>query len=142
MPVVLLKSIHSKYGARQNITNFRYAIAQDALLRESTKWMADKYERTEGTTMSSELKFEVTYLDTETNLLASIKGKDFADQLDKLKLAVEHMVKKMGKVGDYELSEITAKAGVELGAWVFKADGSIEMKWTKPKKAQARLRKK
>ena len=85
--------------------------------------------------MSSESKFEVTYLDTETNLLASIKGKDFADQLDKLKLAVEHMLRKMEKVGDYELSEITAKAGVELGAWIFKADGSIEMKWTKPEKA-------
>jgi len=68
------------------------------------------------------------------NQIASLKGRDFSDQLDKLKSAIEYMLKKMEKVGDYELFEITAKAGVELGIWVFKADGSIEMKWTKPKK--------
>jgi hypothetical protein len=119
-----------------------HAVAQARGSRESTKWAVDEYKRTEGAIMGSEPKFEVTYLDTETNLLASIKGKDFADQLDKLKLAVEHLVREMEKVGDYELSEITAKAGVELGAWIFKADGSIEMKWTRPKKVRARLRKK
>jgi hypothetical protein len=83
--------------------------------------------------MDSEPKFEITYLDNQTRRLASVKGKDFADQLDKLKMAIEHMLQKMEKVGDYELSEITAKAGVELGVWIFKADGSIEMKWAKPK---------
>jgi hypothetical protein len=84
--------------------------------------------------MDSEQKFEITYLDNQTKRLASIKERDFADQLDKLKLAIERMLKKMEKIGDYELSEITAKAGVELGVWIFKADGSIEMKWAKPKK--------
>jgi hypothetical protein len=82
--------------------------------------------------MSSEPKFEITYFDTRTNRLASIKGRDFAEQLDKLKKAIEYMLGKMQKLGDYELSEFTAKAGVEADVWVLKANGSIEMKWTKP----------
>jgi hypothetical protein len=82
--------------------------------------------------MSSKPKFEVMYLDSKKNQILTIKGIDFSDQLDKLKQAIEHMLEKMETLGPYELSEITAKAGVELGVWIFKADGSIEMKWTKP----------
>jgi hypothetical protein len=74
------------------------------------------------------------YVDPLRNEMAFIKGPDFSDQLDKLKSAIEYMLKKMEKLGDYELSEFTATAGVEAGFWVLKANGSIEMKWAKPKK--------
>jgi len=84
--------------------------------------------------MSSEPKFEIKYLDIKAMKLASVKGIDFSDQIDKLKKAIQQLLEKMEKFGPYELSEITAKAGIELGALIFKADGSIEMKWEKPKK--------
>lgn len=84
--------------------------------------------------MSSESSLSIAYRDHLTNEMALLKGRDFSDQLDKLKSAIEYMLKKMEKLGDYELSEFTAKVGVEMGMWVFKADGSIEMKWTKTRK--------
>jgi len=84
--------------------------------------------------MSSEAEFEIMYFDPEKNQMARLKGRDFAEQLDKLKRAIEYMLGKMQKLGNYELSEFTAKAGVEAGIWVLKANGSIEMKWAKPKK--------
>jgi hypothetical protein len=87
-----------------------------------------------GVTMSSERTLGIMYIDHLKNEMFLLKGKDFTDQLDKLKSAIEYMLGKMAILGDYELSEFTAKAGVELGAWVLKADGSIEMKWTKAKK--------
>jgi hypothetical protein len=83
--------------------------------------------------MSEEPKFEVMYLDTEKNKIASLKGPDFSGQIDKLKSAIDHLLEKMEKFGPYQLSEITAKVGIELGALIFKADGSIELKWTIPK---------
>jgi hypothetical protein len=63
-----------------------------------------------------------------------LKGPDFSGQIDKLKSALESLLGKMEKFGSYELTDITAKVGIELGALIFKADGSIEMKWSKPKK--------
>jgi hypothetical protein len=84
--------------------------------------------------MSSEPTLSITYFDHLKNQMAFLRGRDFTDQLDKLKSAIEYMLKKMEKLGDYELSEFTAKVGVEMGVWVFKADGSIEMKWTKTQK--------
>jgi len=84
--------------------------------------------------MNSEPRLEIMYVDPLKNQMALLKGRDFTDQLDKLKSAIEYMLKKMEKLGDYELSEFTAKAGVEMGAWVLKANGSIEMKWKKAQK--------
>ena len=81
--------------------------------------------------MSSEPHIELFYLNHLRNKVLPLKGKDFTDQLDKLKRAIEYMLQKMQKLGDYELSEFTATAGVELGVWVFKTNGSIMMKWTK-----------
>jgi hypothetical protein len=81
--------------------------------------------------MSSESTLSITYHDHLTNRMAYLKGRDFTDQLDKLKSAIEYMLKKMEKLGDYELSEFTAKAGVKAGFWVLEANGSIEMKWKK-----------
>jgi hypothetical protein len=82
------------------------------------------------------MDFHIRYFDTTTgkNELALIKGREFGDQLDKLKKAIEYMLEKMQKLGDYELSEFTAKAEIQAGLPVLKATGSIEMKWTKPKK--------
>jgi hypothetical protein len=84
--------------------------------------------------MSKGMDFEVKYLDSETKEIASLKGVDFAGQIDKLKSAIENLLGKMEKFGAYELTDITAKVGIELGVLIFKADGSIEMKWSKPKK--------
>jgi len=85
--------------------------------------------------MSSEKQIEFTYFDTSSgrNQLASIRQKDFDDQLEKLKKAVERVLARMQKLGKLELSEITAKAELSGGLPVFKATGSIEMKWTLPK---------
>ena len=83
--------------------------------------------------MKSEPKFELTYFDECSNQIASIKGKDFAEQLEKLKKAIAYMLREMQTIGGYELSEFTATAGVEASVWVLKANGAIEMKWTKPK---------
>jgi hypothetical protein len=77
------------------------------------------------------MELEILYVDEKTKEIARLSGKDLTDQLDKLKRAIEYMLRKMQKLGDYELSEFTATAGVELGVWIFKADGSIQMKWTK-----------
>lgn len=103
---------------------------------EKHKWTVGQYKRTTGVTMRSESTFELRYVNPLNNQMALLKGRDFADQLDKLKSAIEYMLKEMEKLGDYELSEFTAKAGVEAGFWVLKANGSIEMKWTKAKKQQ------
>jgi hypothetical protein len=84
-----------------------------------------------GEIMIAEPELEVLYVNQETKTIARLKSRDLTDQLDKLKKALEYMLRKMQKLGDYELSEFTAKAGVELGVWIFKADGAIEMKWTK-----------
>jgi hypothetical protein len=81
----------------------------------------------------SENNFEVKYVDTEKNVVAELKGKDIADQLEKIKKAINLMLKKMEKVGDYELTEFTATVGVEAGVVVFKATGEIAMTWKKPK---------
>lgn len=89
---------------------------------------------TKGVIMSSESRLSITYHDHLQNRMALLQGRDFTDQLDKLKLAIEYMLKKMEKLGDYELSEFTAKAGVEMGVWVLKANGSIEMTWKKVQK--------
>jgi hypothetical protein len=59
------------------------------------KWTVGQYKRTKGVTMSSEPKFEITYFGTKTERLALLKGKDFADQLDRLKRAIEYMLEKM-----------------------------------------------
>lgn len=87
-----------------------------------------------GEAMINESELEILFLDTaeDKTSLRSLKGKDLTDQIDKLKRAIEYMLRKMEKLGKYELSEFTATAGIELGAWIFKADGSISMKWTKP----------
>jgi len=82
----------------------------------------------------SRMDFEVKYLDPQSKELASLKGADFTGQIDKLRSAIENLLGKMEKIGPYELTDMTAKVGIELGALIFKADGSIEMKWSKPKK--------
>jgi hypothetical protein len=84
--------------------------------------------------MSSESTLSITYFDHLNNRMALLKGRDLTDQLDKLKSVIEYMLRKMEKIGDYELSEFSAKAGIEMGAWVLKANGSIEMKWKKVQK--------
>jgi hypothetical protein len=40
---------------------------------------------------SSEPKSRIMYADTKTERLPSLKGKDFADQLDRLKRAIEYI---------------------------------------------------
>jgi hypothetical protein len=86
--------------------------------------------------MRSKDQLEMMYFDSRKNQILLLKGNDLTSQIDKLKKTVEHMLGKMQKFGDYELSEFTASLGVELGALVFKANGSIQMKWMKksPKK--------
>ena len=81
--------------------------------------------------MSAESKLEVLYVDEKTKKVERLSGKDLTDQLEKLKKALEYVLRKMQRLGDYELSEFTATAGVELGAWIFKVDGAIQMKWEK-----------
>lgn len=88
--------------------------------------------------MGSVPEFEIAYVDSKRNMIAQLKGPDFVEQLDKLKIAIENMVQKMEKIDKYELSQITAKVGLELGYLVFKADGSIEMTWKKPEKRKGR----
>ena len=80
----------------------------------------------------NEAAFEIKYVDTENNL-AELKGVDVAAELEKLRLAINAILQKMEKVGAYELSEITANVGVKCGVLIFEANGSIELKWTKPK---------
>ena len=93
-----------------------------------------------GEIMSAEPELEVLYVDRTTKTIARLSGKDLTDQIDKLKKALEYMLGKMQKLGDYKLSEFTATAGVELGVWIFKADGSIQMKWTKSQNKSIRER--
>ena len=81
--------------------------------------------------MGSKDQFEMMYFDSRKNQILLLKGGELVGQLDKLKKAIESMLGKMQKFSDYELSEFTASLGVELGALVFKANGSIQMKWTK-----------
>jgi hypothetical protein len=76
-------------------------------------------------------EFEVTYFDPEEKAPKTLKGKDFEDQIDKLKRALEAVLKKMQKLGDYEINEFTAKVGIELGIFILKADGSISITWEK-----------
>jgi len=78
------------------------------------------------------MELEILYVDEKTKEIAQLSGKDLTDQLDKLKRAIEYMLGKMQKLGAYELSEFTTTIGVELGVWIFKANGSIQMNWTKP----------
>lgn len=84
-----------------------------------------------GEIMIDESKLEIQFLDTKSGNLSVLRGRDLTDQIDRLKTAIEYMLEKMEKLGHYQLSEFTATAGIELGAWIFKADGSISMKWTK-----------
>ncbi len=79
----------------------------------------------------NEAALEIKYVDSD-NTLDELKGPDVMAQLEKLRLAIQAMLQKMEKVSDYELSEITAKVGVECGALIFKGNGSIELKWKKP----------
>ena len=79
-----------------------------------------------------ESELEVKYFDDATRSIASIKGKDFTEELKKIKKAIEYILSEMQTIGTYELSEFTATAGVEASVWVLKANGSVSMKWTKP----------
>ena len=88
--------------------------------------------------MGIEPKLEISYFDLETKKLGTIKGEDLEKQIDKLKQVLEYALKKMQKLGNYELSEFTASAGVELGAWILKADGSVSFKWEKPKSTSSK----
>ena len=81
--------------------------------------------------MSHESELEIKYLDSNTKGLETIKGKDLEDQIDKLKRILEYALKKMQKLGDYELTEFTASAGIELGAWILKSDGAVSFQWKK-----------
>ena len=81
----------------------------------------------------NETAFEIKYVDAEKNLVSELKGADVVAQLEKLRLAISAMLQKMEKIGAYELSEFTATVGVEAGILIFKANGSIEMTWKKPK---------
>jgi hypothetical protein len=128
------KSYPTKFHIKPMFLCFIIVNRSHIVSDEKHKWTVGQYERTKGVAMRSEPKFEIMYVDPLKNRMALLKGRDFADQLDNLKSAIEYMLKKMEKLGDYELSEFTAKAGVEAGFWVLKANGSIEMKWTKAKK--------
>lgn len=81
--------------------------------------------------MSIESSLEIKYIDSKTKDLQTIKGKDLEDQIDKLKRVLEYALKKMQKLGDYELTEFAATAGIELGAWILKADGAVSFTWEK-----------
>lgn len=81
--------------------------------------------------MSSKPLFEIKYVDSESKQIAELKGIDVERQLKKMKESIEHMLKWMKTIGEYELSEFTAHAGGKLGVLVFEANGFIEMKWEK-----------
>jgi len=76
-------------------------------------------------------KGSVCYYDTANKQLVDLKGSDFEDQLEELKLAVEKMLTRMKAIGDYELDAFTAHVGVECGNVVFKAEGFFDMTWKK-----------
>ena len=76
-------------------------------------------------------EFEIQYLDSKTGRLETLKGRDMTDQIRKIKRALEYMLEQMQKLGDYEVSEFTCSAGIEIGAWVLKANGSVSMTWKK-----------
>jgi len=104
-----------------------------------SSYIVDQYEKhkstldyaTLGVKYESKRKFWDCFFDAHNKQYVELKGVDVEAQLEKLKLAVERMLGKMKKIGDYELSEFTAHVGGEL---VFKADGFIEMTWKKPEK--------
>jgi len=77
------------------------------------------------------VEYELTYYDAEEKAIKSLKGADFENQIDKLKNALEQILKKMQNLGDYEISEFTATAGMKLSAWVLTADGSVTITWKK-----------
>lgn len=84
--------------------------------------------------MNNEPELEIQYVDSVRKALVTIKGDKLQDQIDKIKNVLEYSLKRMQKLGDYELTEFTASAGIELGAWILKADGGVSFKWEKPKK--------
>ena len=69
--------------------------------------------------------------------LVDLKGSDFEDQLEELKLTVEKMLTKMKAIGDYELDAFMAHIGVECGNVVFKAGGFFNMTWKKAEGGKA-----
>jgi hypothetical protein len=52
------------------------------------------------------------------------------DQIDKLVNLLKYLLSKLKDISeDFQIEEFTARAGVELNAWILKADGGIEIKW-------------
>lgn len=81
-------------------------------------------------------KLEIQYFDSTRKALVTIKADKFQDQIDKIKNVLEYALKKMQKLGNYELTEFTASAGIELGVWILKANGDVSFKWEKSKKTE------
>lgn len=73
---------------------------------------------------------ELNYIDRHKMTSAQLRGKSLDDQIDKLVRALKRILEKMMDISDdFHITEFTAKAGVELGALILKADGGIEVKW-------------
>lgn len=81
--------------------------------------------------MSIEPEFEIKYLDSGTGTIETLKSKDMQEQIDKIKRVLEYVLKQMQVLGDYEISEFTASASIEAGAWILKANGAVSITWNK-----------
>lgn len=76
-------------------------------------------------------KGSVCYYDSVNRHLVELRGSDFEEQLEEMKITVERMLTRMKSIGDYELEAFTAHVGVDCGNVVFKADGFFDMTWKK-----------
>ena len=80
------------------------------------------------------MNLEIMYLNKESMQIESMRGVDIEDQIDKIKQVLTYALNEMSQLGDYSLNEFTATIGIELGAWILTADGSIALTWKKPEK--------
>ena len=84
--------------------------------------------------MSDESELEIKYYDSTSQKLRIVKAKDIEDQLPKIKKVLEHVIKNMQTLGNYELTSFTASASITEDVWVLSATGEVSFTWEAKKK--------
>jgi hypothetical protein len=75
---------------------------------------------------------QLSYYETDVAQVKTIDTNQIDSQLENIKGLVDKSFAKLSKVGDYELSSVTVKVDLKAGILVVTAEGSVELKWSKP----------
>jgi hypothetical protein len=89
-----------------------------------------------GESVSSGSEFELKFYDTESGKNLQLDVTNFVTQLTSFGRVVQKaldQISQIANVSNFELSEFTISAEVGASFLFIKADGSIQLKWTKPK---------